>query len=230
MICGRRRAPLDAVTKDIASAGGRGEAFALDVADEAALGELVRETASRHGRLDVLVNNAFQMVTAPLAEMTTADWHACFRVTLDAAFFGIRAALPVMSAAGGGSIVNVSSTAGHAGQAYLAGYASAKAALENLTRTAAVEGAAARVRVNAVAPGVIATEGTEAAFAAPGARRAMERMIPLGRFGRPEEVAAPILWLASDEAAFVTGAVIVADGGQRASLGAPLDAERLEIS
>jgi meso-butanediol dehydrogenase/(S,S)-butanediol dehydrogenase/diacetyl reductase len=230
VVCGRRRAPLLAVVKRIASAGGRAEAHALDVSDEAAVAGLVRETARRHGRLDVLVNNAFQMVAAPIAEMTTADWHACFRVTLDATFFAIRAALPVMSASGGGAIVNVSSTAGHAGQAYLAGYASAKAALENLTRTAAVEGAPAGVRVNAVAPGVIATEGTEAAFSAPAARRAMERLIPLGRFGRPDEVAAPILWLASDEASFVTGAVIVADGGQRASLGAPLEAGRLEIS
>jgi meso-butanediol dehydrogenase/(S,S)-butanediol dehydrogenase/diacetyl reductase len=218
------------VVREIAASGGRAEAHTADVSDEVALAALVQGVARRHGRLDVLVNNAFQMVAAPLAEMTTTDWHACFRVTLDATFFGIRAALPLMSAAGGGSIVNVSSTAGHAGQAYLAGYASAKAALENLTRTAAVEGAAAGVRVNAVAPGVIATEGTEAAFAAPGARRAMERLIPLGRFGRPDEIAAPILWLASDEASFVTGAVIVADGGQRASLGAPLEAERLEIS
>jgi meso-butanediol dehydrogenase/(S,S)-butanediol dehydrogenase/diacetyl reductase len=116
--------------------------------------------------------------------------------------------------------VNVSSTAGHAGQAGIGAYASAKAALENLTRTAAIEGAAQRVRVNTLAPGVIATENTVAAFADPRARAAMEARIPLGRFGAPDEVANGILFLASDEASFITGACLIVDGGQRASLGA----------
>jgi meso-butanediol dehydrogenase/(S,S)-butanediol dehydrogenase/diacetyl reductase len=229
VICGRRPQPLDEVVKSIESSGGRAEAHSVDVSDEAAYAELIRATAQRHGRLDGLVNNAFHMVAAPLDQLSTEDWHASFRVTLDAAFFGLRVALPLMAAQGGGSIVNVSSTAGHAGQFALAGYASAKAALENLTRTAAVEGAPGCVRVNAVAPGVIATEGTEAAFADAGARRGMEEMIPLGRFGRPDEVAYGILYLISDEASFVTGSCLVIDGGQRASLGAPLSSERLEI-
>ncbi len=229
VVCGRRREPLEAVTKTIAGEGGRAEWRSLDVSDEAAAAELIRDTARRRGRLDVLVQNAFQMVAAPIAQMSTVDWHACFKTTLDAVFFGLRAALPLMGAQGGGSIVNVSSTAGHAGQAFLAGYASAKAALENLTRTAAVEGAPERVRVNAVAPGLVATEGTEAAFADPAARRAMESMIPLGRFATPDEIASGMLYLASDEASFVTGACLVIDGGQRASLGAPLSAARLEI-
>lgn len=230
VICGRRPQPLAEVVESVQRRGGSAEAHSVDVSDEAAYKNLIHTTAERHGRLDGLVNNAFHMVAAPLDQLSTEDWHASFRVTLDAAFFALRTALPLMAEQHtGGSIVNVSSTAGHAGQFALAGYASAKAALENLTRTAAVEGAPGGVRVNAVAPGVIATEGTEAAFAEPAARRRMEGMIPLGRFGRPEEVAYGILYLISDEASFVTGACLVIDGGQRASLGAPLSAERLEV-
>ncbi len=220
VLCGRRLAPLEAVAAEIARGGFAAEARSADVADERAFEALVADTVARHGRLDVLVNNAYGMVAGPLASATTEAWHATFRATLDSAFFGLRAALPQMARAGGGAIVNVSSTAGHAGQAGIGAYASAKAALENLTRTAAIEAAPQRVRVNTLAPGVIATEGTLAAFGDPRARAAMEARIPLGRFGAPDEIANGILFLASDEASFITGACLIVDGGQRASLGA----------
>jgi len=216
VVCGRRPGPLEAVAAEIRGV----EARALGVTDEAAFTALVADTVRRHGRLDALVNNAYGMAAGLLERTSTDDWRATFRATLDSAFFGLRAALPVMAKQGGGSIVNVSSTAGHAGQAGIGAYASAKAALENLTRTAAIEAAPHRVRVNTVAPGVIATEGTLAAFAEPRARAAMERAIPLGRFGAPGEIAAAIAFLVSDDASFVTGACLVVDGGQRASLGA----------
>ncbi|MEX2207176.1 MAG: SDR family NAD(P)-dependent oxidoreductase [Myxococcota bacterium] len=220
VLCGRRLAPLERVAAEIAKAGGAADACSADLGDERAFESLVADTVARHGRLDVLVNNAYGMVAGPLATASTEDWHATFRATLDTAFFGLRAALPQMAKQGGGAIVNVSSTAGHAGQAGIGAYASAKAALENLTRTAAIEAAPQRVRVNTLAPGVIATENTVAAFADPRARKAMEACIPLGRFGAPDEVANGILFLASDEASFVTGACLIVDGGQRASLGA----------
>jgi meso-butanediol dehydrogenase/(S,S)-butanediol dehydrogenase/diacetyl reductase len=220
-LCGRRRGPLDAVAREIAREGGRGRAVPVDVADEAQVEALLKDTQSRAGRLDALVNNAYQLAPGPLAQLSTADWHHCFRVTLDGVFFGLRAALRLMQAQGSGSIVNVSSTAGLAGQAGLGGYASAKAALENLTRTAAVEAAAYGVRVNSLCPGVIATEGTLSAFSDPRLRAAMTRQIPAGRFGLPEEVARAALFLASDDSSYVTGATLVVDGGQHASLGAP---------
>lgn len=222
VVCGRRREPLEAVVAGLAREGFEAQAVQADVAEEAQVVALVRDTVSRHGRLDVLVNNAYQMTVSAVDETDTAAWHANFRVTLDAAFFGMRAALPLMKARERGAVVNVSSTAGLAGQAGLAGYGAAKAALENLTRTAAVEAAPFGVRVNSLCPGVIGTEGTLAAFSEPAVRRAMERQIPFGRFGAPDEVAAAALFLASDDAAFVTGATLVVDGGQRASLGAPL--------
>jgi meso-butanediol dehydrogenase / (S,S)-butanediol dehydrogenase / diacetyl reductase len=220
VLLGRRIEPLERVAAGIARAGGVAETRSVDVTDEAAFAAAIDDTARRHGRLDVLVNNAYGMVAGTLERASTADWHATFRATLDSVFFGVRAALPRMAAQGGGAIVNVSSTAGHAGQAGIGAYASAKAALENLTRTAAVEAAPHGVRVNSVAPGVVATENTVAAFADPRARAAMERCIPLGRFGNPDEIASGIVFLASDEASFVTGACLIVDGGQRASLGA----------
>jgi meso-butanediol dehydrogenase/(S,S)-butanediol dehydrogenase/diacetyl reductase len=187
VLLGRRLGPLEHVSAEIERAGGDAEARPVDVTDEHAFAAAIDDTARRHGRLDVLVNNAYGMVAGALAHASTADWHAPFRATLDSAFFGIRAALPRMAAQRGGSIVNVSSTAGHAGQIGIGAYASAKAALENLTRTAAVEAAPHGVRVNSLAPGVVATDNTVAAFADPRARVAMERCIPLGRFGNPDE-------------------------------------------
>lgn len=220
-VCGRRRGPIEAVVRAIADQGGRGRAVHADVADESQVEALLRQTHGRAGRLDLLVNNAYQLALGPLAQLSTEDWHRSFRVTLDAAFFGTRAALRLMQLQQSGAIVNVSSTAGLAGQAGLGGYASAKAALENLTRTAAVEAAAYGVRVNSLCPGVIATEGTLSAFSDARLRAAMTRQIPMGRFGLPEEVARAALFLASDDSSYVTGATLVVDGGQRACLGAP---------
>lgn len=221
VVCGRRRETLDETVASILEAGGRGEARVCDVGDEHAVDALLRDVANGAGRLDILVNNAFEMSAAPIASMTTKMWRDGFRVALDAVFFAMRTALPLMGAGGGGVILNISSTAGHAGLHSLASYGSAKAALENLTRVAAIEGAPEGVRVNSLAPGCIATPGTLAAFAAPAARRAMERLIPLGRFGEPDEIAKAALFLVSDDSSFVTGACLIADGGQRASLGAP---------
>jgi meso-butanediol dehydrogenase/(S,S)-butanediol dehydrogenase/diacetyl reductase len=219
VLLGRRIEPLERVSAEIALERGAAEIRSADVTDERAFEAAIDDTVRRHGRLDVLVNNAYGMVAGTLEGASTADWHATFRATLDSAFFGVRAALPRMAAQGGGSIVNVSSTAGHAGFPGIGAYASAKAALESLTRTAAVEAAASRVRVNTLAPGVIATENTLAAFADPRARVAMEARIPLGRFGEVDEIASAILFLASDDASFITGTCLIADGGQRALLG-----------
>jgi meso-butanediol dehydrogenase/(S,S)-butanediol dehydrogenase/diacetyl reductase len=161
------------------------------------------------------------MTAEPIATMSTSAWKESFTVALDAVFFATRAALPLMAGQGGGVILNISSTAGHAALHSLAGYSSAKAALESFTRVAAIEGAAGGVRVNAIAPGCIATPGTLAAFPTPASRRAMHRLIPLGRFGEPEEIAKAALFLVSDDSSFVTGTCLIVDGGQRASLGAP---------
>lgn len=221
VVSGDREPSLLETAAAIRARGGSAETRVCDVTDEAALTALVRDLSARHGRLDVLVNNAFRMSAEPIATMSTEAWKASFTVALDAVFFATRAALPLMTAQGGGAILNISSTAGHAALHSLAGYSSAKAALESFTRVAAIEGAAGGVRVNALAPGCIATPGTLAAFPTEAARRAMVRLIPLGRFGEPEEIAKAAVFLVSDDASFVTGTCLVVDGGQRASLGAP---------
>jgi meso-butanediol dehydrogenase / (S,S)-butanediol dehydrogenase / diacetyl reductase len=221
VVSGDREPSLLETAGVIKATGGSAETRVCDVTDERALAALLEDVTRRRGRLDILVNNAFRMTAAPIAAMSTRDWKESFTVALDAVFYATRAALPLMSANGGGAILNISSTAGHAALHSLAGYSSAKAALESFTRVAAIEGAAGGVRVNALAPGCIATPGTLAAFATDQARRAMFRLIPLGRFGQPEEIAKAALFLVSDDASFVTGTCLTVDGGQRASLGAP---------
>ncbi len=141
-------------------------------------------------------------------------------VGLEAVFVAVKAALPIMAAAGRGAIVNISSLAAHMSDAGLGGYSAAKAGLESFTRAAAIEAAPDGVRVNSLCLGMIATEQGSDAYDGE-ARAAMESIIPLGRFGKPEEIANCALVLASDQAAFVTGATLIADGGQSASLGAP---------
>jgi meso-butanediol dehydrogenase / (S,S)-butanediol dehydrogenase / diacetyl reductase len=220
VVCGDREPSLLETVRDIERAGGSAHSEVCDVTDEGSMSSLIERIAAR-GHLDILVNNAFRMTAAPISSMTTSAWKDSFSVALDAVFYATRAALPVMTKQGGGVILNISSTAGHAALHSLAGYSSAKAALESFTRVAAIEGAPGNIRVNALAPGCIATPGTLAAFPTETARRAMFRLIPLGRFGEPEEIAKAALFLVSDDSSFVTGTCLVADGGQRASLGAP---------
>lgn len=221
VVSGDREPSLQETAQAITSAGGSAEVRVCDVADEEAIGALIADLATKPRGLGILVNNAFRMTAEPIATMSTQAWKDSFSVALDAVFFATRAALPRMVERGKGVILNISSTAGHAALHSLAGYSSAKAALESFTRVAAIEGASGGVRVNALAPGCIGTPGTLAAFPTEAARRAMHRLIPLGRFGEPEEIANAALFLVSDDSSFVTGTCLVCDGGQRASLGAP---------
>jgi len=209
------------VTKAIESAGGIAVAFPADVADPRQVEALIREATSRFGRLDVLVNNAAAVIPGPLESIGDADWRRSQAVTLDGVFYGIRAALPVMAAQGGGAIINIASGAAVAGEPGLAAYGAAKAAVVNLTKTASVENAARGVRVNTILPGPIETPPLLAAVEATGGRAGWERQIPCGRLGRPEEMAAVALFLASDEASYVHGAAIIADGGVAARTNSP---------
>ena len=211
-----------AVTREIAAAGGRATELPGDVSSAAEMERLVRETVARGGRLDVLVNNAAAPAGALLAETDDATWRRVLSVTLDGTFLGMRAALAVMLPQRSGSIVNVSSGAALGGEYMLGAYGAAKAAVLNLTRTAAVENARFGVRVNAICPGSIATPPLLAwVDHVPGGRSAFEAQIPARRIGRPEEIAGVALFLASDEASYVNGAVIVADGGVAARTAAP---------
>lgn len=217
VVCGRRREPLDAVVAGIVAAGGKAEAVVADVSDEAGFTAALEAAAQRHGRLDVLVNNAMAYTWGSIEEMSTADWRANFATSVDGTFWGTRTALRLMKGKGG-AIVNVSSICGQLGTPWMAGYSAAKAAVDNFSRAAAAEGAPHGIRVNVVIPAVVETPATAGMLADEASRRNTERLIPMGRVGQPEELANAILFLASDEASYITGASLPVDGGRSSVL------------
>jgi len=194
-------------------AGVRVETARADVADEAGLRAALRDLAARLGGLACLVNNAGIGLEKPLLEHTLEDFRRIFAVDLFGLFVGLQEAARIMIAAHTpGSIVNLASVAGLRGSVGRAAYGPAKAAVINLTQVAAVELAPHGIRVNAVAPGPIETP-LVAAMHAPRTRAAWLRQVPAGRYGQPEEVAEAVLWLAGPAASYVTGHVLVVDGG-----------------
>ena len=207
----------------IRKAGGEAAYLTHDVTDEAAWVEVVGEIRRRHGRLDVLVNNAGVGLGGPVLEMTLETWRRQTAVNLDGVFLGVKHTIPLMREGGGGSIVNMSSVAGLKGAPGLAGYCATKGGVRLFTKAVALECAAAKdgIRVNSVHPGIIETPiwvtvlNADATGAnAPPDLDAMSAMaVPLGVKGLPEDIANGVLWLASDESRYVTGAELVIDGG-----------------
>ncbi|WP_341643917.1 SDR family NAD(P)-dependent oxidoreductase [Thauera sp. SDU_THAU2] len=217
VVCGRRREPLDETVARIAAAGGKAEAVVADVSDEAAFTAALEAAAARHGGLDVLVNNAMAYTWGGIEDMSTADWHANFATSVDGTFWGTRAALRLMKGKGG-AVVNLSSICGQLGTPWMAGYSAAKAAVDNFSRAAAAEGAPHGIRVNVVIPAVVETPATAGMLADEASRRNTEKLIPMGRVGQPDELANAILFLASDEASYITGASLPVDGGRSSVL------------
>jgi NAD(P)-dependent dehydrogenase (short-subunit alcohol dehydrogenase family) len=206
-----------AVAAAIRDAGGDALFRRTDVRSLADLEAVLDEAAGRHGRLDVLVNNAAVAIPGSAGEMAEDDWARTLDVNLTGVWRGMRAAIPRMLAQGGGSIVNLSSVQGHVGFVGWAAYAAAKGGVDALTRQAAVEYAAGGIRVNAVVPGTIATEMNEKIMRESADGDAVLAgwlaMHPIGRIGQPAEVAAAIVFLASDDASFITGESLRVDGG-----------------
>jgi meso-butanediol dehydrogenase/(S,S)-butanediol dehydrogenase/diacetyl reductase len=224
---GARVALLDrdrqAVGAAAAALGADVAADAADIRDGAEVAAAVAEVVARFGRLDVLVNNAAARAYAPLAEASEESWDAILSVNVVGANNVLRAALPHLRAAGRGAVVNVSSAFALIGRRGMGQYDATKAALVAMTRVLAAEEAPSGVRVNAVCPGSILTPYTQGRAAARGMTEAELEATGaapclLKRWGTPDEVANPILWLASDEASFITGAVLAVDGGLSASL------------
>jgi meso-butanediol dehydrogenase/(S,S)-butanediol dehydrogenase/diacetyl reductase len=191
-----------------------------DVSDEAYIKRLVEDTVARFGRLDVLVNNAGFAIFGPFAELTTADWRRQLATDLDGVYFGTREALPHLLETRG-SIVNVSSASGLGGDWGGSGYNAAKGAVSNLTRSLALEYAARGVRVNAVAPSLTTTDATAELVKSEAVMSTFRGRLPMGRPATPDEVAAVIAFLASDDASFVNGVILPVDGGLAASNGQP---------
>lgn len=201
----------DAVAEEIRGAGGRSVAVSADVTDPRRVDAMVRTALDEYGRVDVLVNNAGIVRDQLALRMSAADWDAVVATNLTAAFNCARAVLRPMIRQRGGRIINVGSVVGRMGNPGQANYAASKAGLEGFSRALAREVASRGITVNVVAPGMIDTDMT-AKLSEP-AQAAMLAQIPTGRLGTTEDVAGAIGFLASDEAAYVTGHVLAVNGG-----------------
>ncbi len=212
------------VVAAITASGGKAWYLHHDVTDEAAWEQVIAEVKAREGRLDILVNNAGIGIGGSVLEMTLADWRKQTAVNLDGVFLGTKHSIPLMRVSGdGGSIINMSSVAGLKGSAILAGYCATKGGVRLFTKAVAMECANAKdgIRVNSVHPGIIETpiwmtivNPTNPGSNAPPDLDAMSTMaVPLGVKGYPADIANGVLWLASDESRYVTGAELVIDGG-----------------
>ncbi|MGQ0676540.1 MAG: SDR family NAD(P)-dependent oxidoreductase [Rhodospirillales bacterium] len=217
-VCGRRLAKLKATEKSIEAFDGRALPVELDVTDAGSVDRAVEAAERELGPIAILVNNAGVATDKPALEHSEAEWDAVLDTNLKGAFLMANAvARHMIRLKHGGSIVNVASVLGLNAAGRVAPYAASKAGLINLTRALAVEWARHGIRVNALAPGYIETD-INRDFIASEAGRAVAKRIPQRRLGRVEDLEGPLLLLCSPAASFMTGAVVVVDGGQSASL------------
>ncbi|MFO1283956.1 MAG: glucose 1-dehydrogenase [Burkholderiales bacterium] len=216
-LAGRRIDEGRAVAAGLVAGGARAIAVEMDVTDRASVERAVGEAVSALGGVDVLVNNAGVALTRPFLELSERDWSSILEVNLDGAFRVAQAVARRMAEAGrGGAIVNIASVLHQRVAAQVAPYTVSKAALVQLTRAMALELARHRIRVNALAPGYVLTDINREFFASEGGQAIVKR-IPMRRLGTPADLEAPLLLLASDASAYITGAVLAVDGGHAVS-------------
>jgi NAD(P)-dependent dehydrogenase (short-subunit alcohol dehydrogenase family) len=215
IVSGRRDAEGQAVVTEIKAAGGEATFVKADVAVEADVAALVAKTVATYGRLDIAFNNAGVELTGAVVDANEADYRRVFDINVWGVITSMKHEIPVMLKQGAGVIINTSSVAGHVGMAGASIYVASKHAVEGLTKAAALEYAKLGIRVNAVAPAAIETDMMNR-FTGGGNEEAltyMRSLHPVGRLGRSEEIANPVLFLASDAASFITGASLNVDGG-----------------
>jgi NAD(P)-dependent dehydrogenase (short-subunit alcohol dehydrogenase family) len=217
-LAARDEAALQRVARSIEDLGGRALVVPTDVGDAAAVERMVERTVGEYGRLDLACNNAAGGGQAPtkLVDLPIEAYDSAIRITLRSVFLSMKFEIPAMLASGGGAIVNMASTAGLEAVGGLAGYVSAKHGVIGLTKTAALEYADANIRVNAIAPGSILTENLERA--GPEMQQKAAAAMPMRRVGRPEEVAAAVVWLCSPHASYTTGHTLTIEGGKLAGM------------
>lgn len=233
VIASRKPDHLQPSVDKILRSGGRASAIAADVRDAERVKTMIDSVHGEHGRIDLLVNNAAGNFYAPSETLTPNAWKSVIEIDLYGTFFCSQAVAPVMREHGGGRIINISMTLHYRGWPQMAHATAAKAGVDALTRTLALEWAPYGIRVNAIAPGPVPTEGVRKAFTPPpnaegvvdvfAADRAMnsyaKRAIPLGRWGSPSDIANMVAFLASPAGDWVTGAIMVVDGGEWLSRG-----------
>jgi 3-oxoacyl-[acyl-carrier protein] reductase len=207
----RNQQKLDELVGEIASAGGKSGSFAVDVADEEQVKSAVKAALAQFGKIDILINNAGITRDQLVMRMKRADWDAVVQTNLTSAYLCIQQVIPSMLKQRWGRIINVTSVFGQMGQAGQANYAASKAGLIGLTMAIAREVGSRNITCNAVAPGFIETAMT--AVLSEEFKQNAVQQIPLGRVGTPEDVASAVAFLASDQAAYITGHVLSVNGG-----------------
>jgi 3-oxoacyl-[acyl-carrier protein] reductase len=210
-VAARNEEKLAALVNDIAAAGGEALAVKMDVAEFEQVKAGFKQIVEKFGRLDILVNNAAVTRDGLAMRMKQEDWETVVRTNLTGAHWCIQQVLPVMMKARAGRIINISSVVAQSGNAGQANYVAAKAGLIGLTKAIAIEIASRNITVNAVAPGFIETPMTD--VLPDKVKEELKTRIPLGRMGSPRDVAAAIVFLASDEAGYITGHVLNVNGG-----------------
>lgn len=217
VVSGRREAEGNALASELRELGAQAHFIRADVRHDGDVRNLVDATVARFGRIDAAVNNAgTEGQPGAIVDQSAESYAATFDTNVLGTLLSMKHELRVMLAQESGSIVNVSSTYGHEGAAYAAVYAGSKHAVEGMTKSAALENAAAGVRVNAVAPGPTDTGMLDRFTGTAERKAALASKVPLGRVGKPEDIARAIVFLASDAASFVTGQIVTVDGGKTA--------------
>jgi NAD(P)-dependent dehydrogenase (short-subunit alcohol dehydrogenase family) len=211
----RSQGKLEELVEEIESKGGKAEAVVLDIGDLDGYRQTIRDAAAEHGHLDIMVHNAMSGMGAPFLDITSEIWHDNFKLNAEACFVATQESARVMKERGiRGAIVNISSIGGLKVPFGHAAYGASKAAMVHLSRCAALELAPLGIRVNVVAPGMIETDTMYGSFPNKEMEGFARGMIPMGRFGTPTELANGVVFLASDEASFITGEVMLIDGGR----------------
>jgi len=213
----------DAAGAALAAELGDGRAIyrRVDVAAWEEVEAMVSAAVEAFGRLDILFNNAGIGSFATAADISIEDWRRVIDIDLNGVFYGCKAAIPVMRAQGGGAIINTASASGLAGDYSFAAYNAAKGAVVNFTRAAGIDHAREGLRINAVCPGPVDTPIIAGVKDMQGVKEVWDERVPMGRFADPAEIASVVAFLASDDASFMTGAIVAVDGGLTAHTGQP---------